>query len=362
MIKKVAVIFGGRSCEHEISIITALQVMNALKEKYHIIPIYISKNGEFYSDAKYMNIAMYQKDPDFLKKKDRVYLNREDQEVYCVKNWFKKEVIDFVIPVLHGTNGEDGAIQGFLEILNVPYCGCSHLSAALAQSKTMSKKIMEYHHLSTLPYKKVTSIETEIPFLPCIIKPDRLGSSIGIGIVDNENEWQKKVGEALLYDDVCLVEPYIKDFREINASFMRVNDEIQYSHLEEVLKEDEILSFKDKYSSKGTKESAKRILNPQINEKIAQTIIELGKKAYACFEFDGVVRIDFMVIDEKVYVNEINTIPGSYAHYLWKEKGMLLLLEECMQEGMKRYRKKITKISSFDSDVLFHYKKGKKLK
>ena len=188
MIKKIAVVFGGNSCEHEISIISALQVLHVLKEKYEVTPIYISKTNEFYSSDLMMDISYFNKETMF-NVKDKVTLDQTGNRL-VIKKKFKKVTIDMVVPIMHGTNGEDGAIQGFLSILNVPYVGNSISSSALAQSKILSKKILDVHHIPQLDYKIISNEYMNNDIYPCIIKPDHLGSSIGIQVVLNENEYK----------------------------------------------------------------------------------------------------------------------------------------------------------------------------
>lgn len=361
MIKNIGVIFGGCSCEHEISILSAMQVMHALKEKYHVIPIFINKEGEFYSSARLKEIETYQQKDFILKNNERVTIKKEGQEVYAIKSFFKKEVIDFVIPVLHGLKGEDGSIQGFLEILNVPYAGSDVLVSAIAQSKSMCKKILKSYGFPILSSTTINTIEEHSPFLPCILKPDRLGSSIGIQIVLKEEDWQKSIAQALMYDESVLVEPYISTFLEFNCSVRRVGKDICCSHIEQLIKQEGILSYDDKYQKGNEKGSGNRIVDPVLSNALKEEILLLSKEIYEKLGFKGVIRIDYMVIDEHVVVNEINTIPGSYAFYLWKDSNMLELLEECIRQGLWQYQKQIGRINSFESEVLFKFKHGKKL-
>lgn len=353
----IAVFFGGRSCEHEISIITALQVMHALKEKYDVIPIYISKEGMFYSGEEYLDIKTYQDVSLYKNNKQKVSIQKEGEHVYCIKNWFKKVCIDIAIPIFHGTNGEDGSIQGFFNVLNVPYVGSSLFSSALAQSKIASKKWMQLHEIPVLAYEVIDANNIHCAFMPCIIKPDRLGSSIGIQVVEDDNMYEQSVMEALLYDEMCIVEPYIETFREINCSVRKVDGEIVCSLFEEVNKAEKILSFHDKYEN-NYKFDTNHHINPEIAVSLKQEIAMIAKKVYRIFNFDGVIRIDFMIVENKVYVNEINSIPGSYACYLWEED-LLSLLENSMQEAFCKYRKEANKIVHFENDVLFKYHGGK---
>lgn len=356
MISNIAILFGGRSCEHEISILSAIQVMNALKDKYHVIPLYISKEGELFHHPSLMDIEVF-KQGFKMKRSWLSVLVRKKTEVYvkAFRSFSKKERIDFVFPIMHGQHGEDGCIQGYLEMLNIPYASCDVLASATCMSKIRSKQLLQYFSIPTLDFYVVDENHKQCLWTPCIIKPDKLGSSIGIQIVHHENEWQEKLETALLYDQCCLVEPYIAQFEEINCSVRRSNGEIILSDLELVNKKAEILSFHDKYEQEvSTKTNHDRIIAPDIEEEIAQKIKQMAAKVYECFHLSGVIRIDFMLIDHEVYVNEINTIPGSYAFYLWN-MDFLTLLESEMKEALFAYQKKECKIVSFESDVLFHF-------
>lgn len=360
MISNVAVIFGGRSCEHEISIISAIQVMNTLKDKYHVIPIYQSKEGAFYSDSSFMDIEIY-KNHLWQKKRWQITLIRKKAEVYVVKtNFFHtKERIDFVFPIMHGLHGEDGSIQGYLEMFHIAYAGCDILASATCMSKIRTKQLLRYFSIPTLDFYEVNENNKEKKWVPCIIKPDQLGSSIGIQIVQDEYEWKEKVETALLFDKKCLVEPFVQDFDEINCSVKRENGEIVLSSLELVRKNEEILSFADKYQQHSSnKVNNERILKPKLSKMCEDKVKEIAYEVYDKFALDGVIRIDFMLVEEEVYVNEINTIPGSYAFYLWQES-FLELLERVMKESLFAYQRQECKITSFDSDVLSFFNGSK---
>lgn len=362
MISNVAVIFGGRSCEHEISILSALQVMNALKDSYHIIPIYITKESEMYSDQSMIDIETF-KSSEEMKKRWMCTLIRNKSEVYRkrIGLFNSMERIDFVIPVMHGLHGEDGSIQGYLEMLNVPYAGCDILASASCMSKIRTKQLLQYFNIPTLKFYEVNNNYKENQWVPCIIKPDQLGSSIGIQIVHEDYEWKEKVETALLFDEKCLVEPFIEDFDEINCSVRRKDGEIILSDLELVKKGEEILSFSDKYEQRSSgKVNNDRIIHPNLNEKCEKEIRKLAVEIYEKLNLNGIIRIDFMRINNKLYVNEINTIPGSYAFYLW-EDDFKQLLESVMKESLFAYQQRECKIVSFDSNVLFQFN-GSKVK
>lgn len=356
MTKQIAVIFGGRSCEHEISILSAIQVMQALQETYRVIPIYISKQDEMYSGKYFMDLSSFQDMQSILKPYNQVVLKRKGKEVYLIRKWRKAIRVDFVFPIMHGTNGEDGAIQGMLEILHVPYAGSGILGSSIAQSKVVCKQLLVHHNISTLDFDFIDKENRESRFLPCIIKPSNLGSSIGIQIAHTKDEYYRGVEEALQYDEECVVEPFIASFKEMNCSVKRTQEGVVVSSLEEVFKKEDILSFVDKYESKSKTDGINgRIINPKVDPLIEQQIKDIAQQVFTLLHLDGVIRIDFMVVENKVYVNEINTIPGSYAYYLWPKQDMLSLLEEVMRYSIKKYYQKENQITHFASEVLFHY-------
>lgn len=360
MISNVAVIFGGRSCEHEISILSAIQVMNALKDTYHIIPIYITKESEMYSDRSMLDIETFRSN-DGMKKRWLCTLVRKKAEVYKrrLSLFNAMERIDFVIPVMHGLHGEDGSVQGYLEMLNVPYAGCDILASAICMSKIRCKQLLQYFDIPTLAFYEIDHNNKDKKWFPCIIKPDRLGSSIGIQIVHDEYEWKQKVEQSLLFDEKCLVEPFIEQFDEINCSVRRKDKEIIISDLELVKKGAEILSFSDKYEQRSSgKVNNDRIIRPILDEECSKQIKMLAIKIYEKLNLNGLIRIDFMRINNELFVNEINTIPGSYAFYLWEDdfKG---LLESVMKESLFAYQQRECKIVSFDSNVLFEFNGSK---
>lgn len=359
MIHTIAVIFGGRSCEHEISILSALQVMHTLNEKYQVYPVYISHNSEMYTNDSLFELETYQHIDWIEKRKDQVTLVRKGNEVYLQPLVFykRKRRIDFVFPIMHGKNGEDGCIQGMLEILHVPYAGSDVLASAIAMSKSTMKQLLRGYHYPVLEDEVVDDRHKTCTIMPCIIKPDCLGSSIGIQVVSDPNQYIAKIEEALLYDERCLIEPYLEDFYEINCSVRKKDGKVITSLLEKVKGKEEILSFVDKYENK-----EKYNGSDEIDSEIAKQIHELSASIYNDFHFEGVIRIDYIISRKQIYVNEINTIPGSYAFYLWKEESMLELLESVMKEALKQYALRECKITSFRSNVLFHYqgvRKGK---
>ncbi len=353
----IVVMYGGNSCEHEISVISALQVMQALRQKYEVIPVYISKSLQYYSDDSFMDVDIYKNMDTVLQKKYLVHFVNVENHSY-IKKRMKKKKIDFVFPILHGIHGEDGSVQGLLKMYNIPYAGNDVLSSALAQSKSKSKQFLQFLDIETLPYTIIQESNEVVSTFPCIIKPDTLGSSIGIQIVKNSGEYVEKANRALTFDEVCIVEPLLDNFKEINCSVMRVQGEICCSQIEEVNRNDAIYSFADKYEKSGKLHVAQKISHT-LSDTQVEKIYEISKKIYENFRFLSVIRIDFIVCKNQVYVNEINSIPGSLAYYLWEYDSFLQYLEVLMQEGLKNYTKQQSRITHFESKVLLQFKGNK---
>lgn len=385
---RVAVLFGGESVEHEVSIISASQAMNALNpEKYEVIPVYISKERDFYSGPELRDIKTYT-DMYYLKKTvPAVHLVKKDNQVVIEslkKSFFKKNEpipVDICIPVMHGTNGEDGSIQGLLEMLKVPYAGCDVISAGCGQDKAVMKHILENSGLPMCPWtwiyacdyedhkEEIKAKVNELGY-PVILKPACLGSSVGIVIAHSEEELDAAVEEAGQYDEKIVIEQMVKNLREINCSVLGDHFDCKASVLEEVTKGAEILDFKDKYlgngKTKGAKSqgmaSASRIVPAPVSLETTKYIQDLAVKTFKTLGASGVCRIDFMIDGEsnEVFVNEINTIPGSLAFYLWKEAGISFseLMDALVKQAIDRQRRREKRITSFDSNILSNFSAG----
>lgn len=381
---KLGVIFGGESVEHEISIISAVQAMKALdEEKYEIVPIYIAKDKSWYTGALLRDLDLY-KDFDNLKKyaKNVVLYNLDGRFVLQSKKGFKKIVneIDIILPIMHGTNGEDGSIQGFLNMIGIPYAESNMFAATIGQDKVFQKQILESEKLPVTDYiwffdheylESFNDIKKKVKDIgyPVIIKPARLGSSIGIKIANNEEELKTGIDYAIRYDDKILVERVVKNLVELNCAVLGNKESIETSLIEEVLSTDEFLSYNDKYvggkKSKGML-STNRIIPAPILKKEEKQIKELSKQVFRVLNFSGIVRIDFLMDSKtgKIYINEVNTIPGSLSFYLFdnKEKNYTKLLDEIINIAIKDYKNRESKTHSFEINILKNYNglKGKK--
>jgi D-alanine-D-alanine ligase len=468
---KVGVFFGGRSVEHEISVISALQAIAALDaEKYEAVPVYITKQGRWFTGGVLLDAAAY---------RDMEALERRATEVVMAPRFLERRLVrvgrgvgggdgrksggdyrsgdrggfnggfgalfgrlfggrrvvaelDIVLPVLHGTNGEDGALQGFLELIGIPYVGCGVLASALGMDKIAAKMVLRQSGIPVIDYVWFTDrqwhaerdaltarIETELGW-PVIVKPSNLGSSVGISRARDREELGRAVGEAAGYSSRLLVERMIEPLREINCSVVGSVDDHRTSVCEEPLRSSEILSYTDKYmpggnarggsgskggDARGGKFSAsedypgsaggakavsggaktasggvgavsegaggaktasggvgavsegmsgtRRRIPADLPEELSAEIRRLASETFRALGCEGVARVDFILDDTKIYVNEINTIPGSLSFYLWEATGLSFpaLLDELVAGALKRDRDKARKTVSYSDNI-----------
>lgn len=363
--KNIAVIFGGKSSEHDISIITACNLMQNLDEnKFKIFPIYIQKNGKFTYHEKFKNIETFQKET----------VNGKEVNFFAGNNFlfikhiigFKKFVkIDFCFVSLHGLNGEDGAISGLLNLCNIPYSCADILASSVAMDKVATKYVCRALKIKVVNFfttdKNIYLNNRESIFkkskklgYPIIVKPSRLGSSIGITRCENDEDLINALSLAFVLDDKVVIEKALTDFKEYNIAVFKFNNETLLSKIEEPLVHENILSFEDKYLG-GSKikgmENLSRKFPADIEFEHEKTIKNYAEKIYKALDFSGVVRIDFLFKDGKVYLNEINSIPGSFANYLW-DFSYSTLLENIIFEREENFNERQKLTFSFESDVL----------
>ena len=387
---KIGVIYGGETVEHEVSVISALQAMNNLNEdKYDIVPIYISKDRIWYTGHMLRDIEFYKEFEDEKKYATKVMLYKKGKTFLLQRTTgiFRKDItdLDVILPVVHGNNVEDGSLAGLLDSIGIPYVGSHVLGGALGQDKVVMKQVMESVNLPIVPYTwfydseyldNKENILKEIKKIgyPVIVKPATLGSSIGIEVAKNEKDIESKIEDAMEYDTKIVVEKVIENLTEVNASVLGNYEYQKVSPLEEVMGEDEILSFADKYlgnaKSKGTASkgmaSTSRIVPARIYEKLTKEIQDTAKQVFKALNLSGVCRVDFLIDNKenKFYVNEPNTCPGSLSFYLWKEAGMKYseLLDEMVSIAIKEYKHKNQKTMSFKSSIFDGFNGSKGLK
>ena len=351
---KLLVLFGGKSVEHEVSVISALQAVASMDaDKYEIIPVYITKENEFYTGLECSMIEEYKDIPALLKKSTRCVLMRTEGGVKLLRYPFKKfgnnviSDIDVAFPIVHGTNVEDGTLQGYLKTLGLPFVGCDVTASAVLDC--LRFYISDYDD----PAAIIQKCESRIGY-PVIVKPVNLGSSVGISVAHSEGELADSLDHAFKFATVVLVERAITNLKEINCSVLGDTAKAEASECEAPAKADEILSYEDKYMSggggkKGGKTggskgmaSLSRKIPADISPERREEIRSLAVKAFQVLGCNGVSRIDFMIDqdEDKVYLNEINTIPGSLSFYLWEPLGVPYkeLLDRMIQLALKRKR------------------------
>lgn len=379
---KIGVLFGGKSVEHEVSIISAIQAIRYInKDKYDVVPIYVTKSNEMYVGEDIGNIEKYKNIKELLNNSQRVVLLSNNDKLEIYKFPFKKlannyyDYIDVAFPIVHGTNVEDGTLQGYLKTLNVPFVGCDVTSSAIGMDKYVMKTVLkdntipvlncmrfDFNEYNTDAKKVVSDVEENIEY-PVIVKPINLGSSVGIKIAHNKEELFEALEYAFSFAKNILVEKAIIHLKEINCSVLGDCEEAFASECEEPIGSDEILSYEDKYISGGSKKtgskgmtSLDRKLPAEISDELKARIQELAIKTFKALGCNGVSRIDFMIDKDtdEVYVNEINTIPGSLSFYLWKATGMNYeeLLDKLITLALKREREEKDISYSFDTNIL----------
>ena len=385
-----AVFFGGESVEHEVSIISAHQAIAALDtERYNVIPVYVAKNRKLYVGEALNDIANFRNLNTLIDSCTQVTIVLEDNQVVIkpvkASLFSRKDLgtIDVAIPVMHGTNGEDGTIQGFFEMLKLPYAGCDLYGAAVGQDKVLQKHILADNDLPITNWfwcygtdidedRQAVLRKVHKLIYPVILKPARTGSSVGISIAHNDEEYLECFEEARRYDEKIITEKVVKPMIELNCSVLGDGADARASVIEQVgsVSGDELLSYKDKYQGggKGSKSSSSksagmastaRIVPAPISKEQTEYIQSLALKTFRVLGSAGVCRIDFMMDAETktVYVNEINTIPGSLAFYLWKEEGMSFtqLMDALVQQALDRERRRSRMTFSYDTNLLSTY-------
>lgn len=381
---KLGVIFGGTSVEHEVSIISALlAIENINREKYEVIPIYVTKQKELFTSKKFLNIENFKNLSTVTKGSSQVDVFVKNNNIYLKekKILFPKLIdIDIFFPIVHGAGVEDGTIQGYLDFLGVPYVGSGILASSIGQDKAIFKDICIANGIPVLDHKvfydfelpntKYIEEETSKLGYPVIIKPSTLGSSVGIKIANNKEELISKISESFKFDYKVVVEKKITSLREVNISLLGDEKTIKLSALEEIITKNEYYTYDDKYKgstkNKTTpKYSDKRIIPAKIDDDLSKEICDISKKIFRVSGFSGIVRFDFLIDKDngKVYFNEPNTIPGSLSYHLWNgaDKNFYEVLDEAIKISINNYKRKEGKIKSFDTNIL-NYRGSKGMK
>jgi D-alanine-D-alanine ligase len=377
--KNLAVLFGGRSVEHEISVITALQLINVIDvTQYKIIPVYIAQTGRWYVGDNLLDKNFYRRLPNSVKSAQEVallpiagskgltYLNSRHTDILPVDIYFL---------AFHGTFGEDGCIQGMLEMADATYTGCGVLPAALGMNKYQCKIMLKAAGIPVLPavqidrrdaQKSLAAVREQIfatpglEQLPLFVKPCNLGSSIGIGVAKDERSLNACLVNTFRYDSHAIVEPCVKEILEINVSVLEDDDEITASVIEMPVSLSGVLTFEEKYlrddggkktggSESQGMASLSRIIDPQdLNPELKQAALDYAKQAFKVLGCSGVSRIDFIIDSscDQLYFNEINTLPGSLSFYLWMKSNPPLVYTELLNRIIRQAEKRqVTKLA-----------------
>ena len=384
---KLGVIFGGESVEHEVSIISAVQAMNKMdNEKYEVVPIYITKDKKWYTGEILKDIETYQ-DINLLKRytKNVVLLEKKGRFILQSQGLFKREIkeLDLMFPIVHGTSVEDGVLQGYLRTVGIPFVGSDVLASAIGQDKVVQKQVFECSELPITNYvwfydsEYIEDSETIIKKAkklgyPLIVKPASLGSSVGIGTAHNDDELKEKIEDAINYDTKIVVEEMVKNLTEVNISVLGNYETQELSVIEEVMSDNDLLTYEDKYINGGKKGSSKgmlaatRKIPAELTDKQTEEVKNIATKAFKALNAAGNVRIDFLVDKKtkKVYINEVNSCPGSLAFYLWEPLNVdyTELLDKMINIAIKGYKKRLNKTYSFDTNILQGFSGTKGLK
>lgn len=379
----VGVIFGGKSVEHEISIISAVEAMGYMDEnKYNVIPIYIDKNNTWYTGNHLKDIINY-RDIKLVKRyATRVALVKNGksfvlQTLGLIKRNIK--VIDLVIPICHGSYMEDGSLQGYLNMIGVPYTGSDVLSSSIGQDKIIMKQLLEYNNIPIPSYvwfygkeylNDKKSILEKIATLkyPLYVKPACLGSSIGITKVDSIDSLNNAIKEAMKFDTKIIVEEQVKNVKEVNVSVLGNYEKCEASDIEEINVSDEFFTFKEKYVENYSKTIKKgRKVQPLLSKEMIEDIKKYAIDTFKIINASGVARIDFLIDEKnkKIFVSEINTIPGSLSAYLWlpKKKDQSELISDLIKIAISEQNDYNNLVTSFSNNLLesFDTLKGNKI-
>lgn len=376
--KTIGVFFGSRSPEHDVSIVTAQLIISGLKKlNYNVIPVYIDKKGRWLISKKLGTIKFFT-DPTSslqLSKVKNFFLELTEstgKQTFQEKSILaKKFSIDLAFPAFHGQNGEDGTFQGMMELLNIPYVGCDTASSAIAMDKVLTKLLYQSINIPTTKFQYVaqqdwfTDKNKQIKLIsqylkwPLIVKPARLGSSIGISKAKNKKELEFTIEVALHYDSKVIIEEYITDLMDVTCCLMG-NDNPIPSLLQESVFQSEFFSYEEKYLKDGgaqTGNATQSIIIPaRLDPKTTKEIQNAAIKVFKLFGCSGIARVDFLY-DKKTkkwFANEINTLPGTLYHHLWKKTGIEFeeLLQRLISFAEEKYQAKKSITYTFNSNIL----------
>lgn len=381
---QLGILFGSRACEHEVSIISALQLASMANPfKYDVIPIYISKKGEWYIGGALWKMETYlnfdprksgltRVFPD-VSARSRALMAFERGGVFRGERRYVAARLDAVIPVLHGQHGEDGSMMGLLELMDLPYAATGVAGSAVGMDKIMMKRLFDGCGFPVLKDTPLTrsffeqdqeaaclQVEAALPY-PVFVKPANLGSSIGVSRAGNRVELADALALAFTLDRRVLIEQGLEDPIEVNCSVLGFDEDVTPSVVEMPVREGALLDFKTKYlasSQQSGMASLSRLIPAPISEEDTQKVQAIAVEIFKALDCKGVVRVDFMLdrTDGTLYITEINTIPGSLAFYLWEKTGEGLpyraLIDRLVDSALRAYAEKERLVTSFQSDII----------
>jgi D-alanine-D-alanine ligase len=396
---RVGVAFGGRSVEHDVSIITGLQALGVLEQRHSPVPIYIARSGRWYTGETLRELSAYQRDggdPDA----EEIHFDLHNGRLLRAvaggsllrTPWRgtgsrraggrgnQSIELDVVVLATHGTQGEDGCLQGALELARLPYVGPPVGAAAAAMDKVTTKALLALAGLPALPHLALRREEWEVDRegvlvrardafdFPLYLKPASLGSSVGVRRCANDAELLDALELGFELDRLCLIEPSVEGGREVNCAVIgRPGVPPRASVCEQPVAAEEFLSFEDKYMGGGKNEGmkgARRLIPAPIGESLTTQVQDLAKRAFAAFHCAGVTRVDFLIdAHERVHINELNTIPGSFSFYLWEPAGLpfVELMDELIDHALADHREKLRTTTVFPTNLLAERASGAKL-
>lgn len=377
--KTIGVFFGSQSPEHDISIITAELIIAGLKGlEYNVLPVYITKDGHWFLGEEFGSLKRFTSPSLTLPTKGEGSPWFLDMEKSVGKIVFKKKglmgksiIVDLAFPALHGSFGEDGTIQGLFEMLGVPYIGCDVASSAIAMDKALTKQVMMVSGIPTTKFvvfdkadwknqesRVKNQVITELKF-PVFVKPVHLGSSIGIGKAKDEKELQEKIEVAFYYDYKILVEEAVNDVMDVTCCVIG-NETLTASLLQESLYNKDMFGFEEKYLKEGGAQTGKSqnslVIPARLDDVITKAIQETAKQVCKALGCRGIARIDFLFDKQsnKFFANEVNPLPGTLYHHLWKASGVEFdqLLQKLIAFAEENYKRKKEINNTFESNVL----------
>ena len=384
--KTIGVFFGGQSPEHEISIITGEFIVSEMKKMgLTVVAVYVDRDGTWYSDEKIAKLAFFEGEyKKELKSLPEYYLNLGRSK--CKLALQQKGIlsidkidIEYIFPAFHGLYGEDGTVQGLAEFFQVPYAGCGIYASAIAVDKALTKKMLKSLNIPTTDFitihkeeykKNADTIKQQIQEtldLPVFIKPARSGSSIGITKVKKKEDLHDAINLALYYDPKIIIEKSVENIVDITCAVVSDGKEIQVSEVQESLFTSDLFDYRVKYLEDGGAQTGNAesnlVIPANISKEHTKQIKDMSKALFTALEANGTMRIDFLLNKEtkELFANEINTLPGTLYHHLWKKSGIgsNVVLEMMLKDGMHRWQESQEMHNDFATDVLTNAQQSK---